>query len=85
MRALGIGSRSMSTCHPCIWLRHRNIDEWYRTKIILHSLIRKFEFKLAISKEQITVRSDVVTRTFVKGQEGKGPQLPVVLSLAKDS
>jgi hypothetical protein len=53
-----------------------------RTKIILHALISTFEFELAVPKEEMGLKSGIVTRPVVKSQMEKGTQLPLFVRMA---
>lgn len=58
----------------------------YRTKILLHALITKFAFDLAVPVEDIVKKSAAVTRPMVKGELEKGAQMPMMVSVvAEDS
>jgi hypothetical protein len=48
---------------------------------MLHALITKFEFRLAVPKDDIVSGSGQVTRAFVRGREQEGPRLPVLIRL----
>jgi hypothetical protein len=50
---------------------------------MLHALITKLEFRLAVSKEDIIQGSANITRALLRGHEEEGPQLPVLMTLAK--
>lgn len=50
-------------------------------KCLLFTLIRSFEFSLAVPKEDIYVRLATVQRPGVVGKEAEGPQLPLVLKV----
>jgi hypothetical protein len=50
-------------------------------KCLLFTLIRSFEFSLAVPEKSICRRSSVITRPLVKGEEEKGYQLPLVVKL----
>lgn len=43
----------------------------------------KFEFRLAVSKEDVVPGSAQITRALLRGREEEGPQLPVLMTLAK--
>ena len=51
----------------------------YRMKVILFTLIRSFEFKLAVSVEDIEKRSNLGLKPYVKGEYEKGPQMPLLV------
>lgn len=48
-------------------------------KALLFTLVRAFEFELAVPAEEIFGRSAVVTRPYVKSEKDKGAQLPLRL------
>lgn len=48
-------------------------------KAILFTLVRSFEFELAVSPEEITRRTPTVTRPEVKSEPQKGGQLPMII------
>lgn len=48
-------------------------------KAILFTLLRSFEFELAVSPEEITRRTPTVTRPEVKSEPQKGGQLPMII------
>ncbi|KAL5498061.1 hypothetical protein ACEPAH_2992 [Sanghuangporus vaninii] len=53
----------------------------YEMKALLFTLIRNFEFSLAIPAEGIIKRSLVVTRPYIKGEEDKGAQMPLLVKV----
>lgn len=46
-------------------------------KALLFTLVRSFEFELALQKEAITKLPGIVDRPFLKGEEAKGAALPL--------
>ena len=48
-------------------------------KALLFTLIRSFEFSLAVPAEDIEKRSGIVMRPYVKGEYEKGSQLPLIV------
>ncbi|KZT02793.1 cytochrome P450 [Laetiporus sulphureus 93-53] len=48
-------------------------------KALLFTLVRAFEFKLAVPADEIIVRSTVVRRPLVRGEPQKGIQMPMIL------
>jgi hypothetical protein len=48
-------------------------------KVILFTLIRSFEFKPAVPVEDIEKRSSFGLKPYVKGEEDKGPQMPLIV------
>ena len=46
-------------------------------KALLFTLVRSFEFELAVAPENIEKRSMVVTRPYLKGERDKGAQMPL--------
>ncbi|KAL5478249.1 hypothetical protein ACEPAI_2433 [Sanghuangporus weigelae] len=53
----------------------------YEMKALLFTLIRNFEFSLAVPAERITKRSLVVTRPYIKDEEDKGAQMPLLVKV----
>jgi len=49
----------------------------FEMKCLLFTLIRSFEFSLAVPKESIKKKAAIVQRPFVIGEEKKGPQMPL--------
>ena len=56
-----------------------------RMKALLFTLVRAFEFSLAIPVEKIEKRSNVVTRPYVVDDKGAGSQMPLILKVYRDS
>jgi hypothetical protein len=50
-----------------------------RAKIILHALIISLSFELAVPKDDIFPRTQMVTRSFVKSEKEKGAQMPLIV------
>ena len=48
-------------------------------KAILFTLIRSFEFQLAIPAEEFTKRSMVVTRPYLKSEKNGRAQMPLLV------
>lgn len=48
-------------------------------KALLFTLIRSFEFELAVPSEQITRKTAIVTQPEVKSEPTKGGQLPMII------
>ncbi|EJD01989.1 cytochrome P450 [Fomitiporia mediterranea MF3/22] len=61
--------------HSCIGYRFAV----YEMKAILYTLIRRFEFSLAVPAESIELRSLAITRPFVHGE--KGAQMPLMVKV----
>jgi len=59
----------------CIGLRFALVE----MKALLFTLIRAFEFELAVPKEDITRKASIVTRPVVKSQMEKGNQMPMII------
>jgi cytochrome P450 len=56
------------------------LTELFRMKIILHVIISKFEFRLAVDPSHVGKKTGTVTqRPVIKGREAEGPQLPVLV------
>lgn len=54
-------------------------------KALLFTLVRTFEFELAVSPEEIEKRSMVVTRPYLRGQKQAGAQMPLSVKLYEAS
>ena len=54
-------------------------------KALLFTLVRAFEFNLAIPVEKIEKRSNVVTRPYVVDDKGAGSQMPLIVKVYRDS
>ncbi|KAG7086399.1 hypothetical protein E1B28_002354 [Marasmius oreades] len=50
-------------------------------KALLFTLIRAFEFELAVPVEDLGKKTSIVQRPFVKSEEQKGSQLPLIVKL----
>lgn len=48
-------------------------------KVLLFTLIRSFEFELAVSADEIIGRATVMRRPLVRSEREKGPQLPLLV------
>lgn len=55
----------------------------YEMKALLFTLLRSFEFELAIPAEKITKRSLVVTRPYIRGEEKTGARMPLIVRLCE--
>ncbi|KAI5116592.1 hypothetical protein M0805_005187 [Coniferiporia weirii] len=53
----------------------------FEMKALLFTLLRTFEFELALPVADIERRSFVVTRPYIKGQKDAGPQMPLIVKL----
>jgi hypothetical protein len=51
----------------------------YRIKALLFTLVRAFEFELAVSAEDIVRKSGVVGRPVIASNPAAGPQLPLLI------
>ena len=54
-------------------------------KALLFTLVRAFEFSLAIPVEKIEKRSNVVTRPYVVDDKVAGSQMPLIVKVYRDS
>ncbi|KAL0070419.1 hypothetical protein AAF712_002250 [Marasmius tenuissimus] len=61
----------------CIGFRFALVE----MKALLFSLVRTFEFELAVPVEEITKRTSIVQRPHLKSEEQKGGQLPLLVKL----
>ncbi|KIY48883.1 cytochrome P450 [Fistulina hepatica ATCC 64428] len=61
--------------HACIGYRFSLIE----TKAILFTLLRSFEFELAVSADDIVKKSTIVTRPVLRGEPKAGAQLPMLI------
>lgn len=50
-------------------------------KALVYTLVRTFEFELAVSPDMIVKHSAIVQRPLIRGQETKGGQMPMVVRL----
>ncbi|PVG01516.1 cytochrome P450 [Serendipita vermifera] len=48
-------------------------------KALLYYLVRSFEFELAVRPEDVSKKELIVTRPFLRYEEEKGPQLPMII------
>jgi hypothetical protein len=53
-----------------------------RIKALLFTLVRTFEFELAMEPEDIIRKSGIVGRPFIASNPSAGPQLPLLIRLA---
>ncbi|KAI0252854.1 cytochrome P450 [Lactifluus subvellereus] len=65
--------------HACIGYRFSIIE----TKALLFSLVRSFDFELAVPRSDITRQTMIVARPFLASDTDKGPQLPLILRRVK--
>ena len=52
-------------------------------KALLFTLVRAFEFELAVPVEEITRRISIVQRPMVKSEMEKGAQMPLTVGYSK--
>ncbi|KAH9980693.1 cytochrome P450 [Russula compacta] len=64
--------------HACIGYRFSVIE----MKALLFTLVRGFEFELALPAEDIVRKSAIVGRPVIASNPGAGPQLPLLIRLA---
>jgi len=69
----------LSGSHACIGFRVALVQ----MKAMLFTLVREFNFELAISAEDIGRRSNIVGRPYMCSDPGSGSQLPLLISPAK--
>lgn len=74
-------SRSTSSCRYFLWLVTASLTLFQRMKALLFTLVRAFEFELAVPANDIEKRTLTVTRPYLKG--GKA-QMPLRMKLCKD-
>lgn len=55
----------------------------HRMKALLFTLIRSFEFSMVFAPESFQKRSFVVTRPYLRGEEKKGAQMPLMVKLCE--
>lgn len=63
------------------------IDVWLiepRMKSLFFTLVTTLRFESAVDPETVMREVLVVTRPFIKGEEGKGAQLPMYVSLVDE-
>ncbi len=77
MLALDIDTLCLSS--SCLALHSSQTDNRFigRMKALLFSLVRSFEFELAVPKEEIISRISIVQKPYLKGQVDLGSQLPL--------
>lgn len=51
----------------------------FRIKALLFTLVRAFEFELAITPEDIGRKTNIVGRPYVISDPDEGPQLPMLV------
>lgn len=51
----------------------------FRFKALVFTLIRAFEFNLAVSREDIAKKATIVMRPIVKSEADKGNQMPMLM------
>ncbi len=61
---------------------HLLIDYFRRIKAILFTLVRTFEFDLALQPEDIERKTGIVGRPIIASNPSAGPQLPLLIRLA---
>jgi hypothetical protein len=54
-----------------------------RTKILLHALVSRFAFELAVPASEMSAHTEVVTRPLWKNESEKGPQVPLFIRRAE--
>jgi hypothetical protein len=59
-------------------------DYVYRIKALLFTLLRTFEFELAIEPADIIRKTGIVGRPLIASNPSAGPQLPLLIRLAND-
>lgn len=52
-----------------------------RMKALVYTLVRTFEFDLAVSPDMIVKHSAIVQRPLIRGEESKGGQMPMFVKL----
>ncbi|KDQ54054.1 hypothetical protein JAAARDRAFT_160991 [Jaapia argillacea MUCL 33604] len=67
--------------HACIGFRFSVVE----TKAILFTLLRAFEFELAVPKEDVIKKATIVQRPFIKSATDKKSQLPMFVGAYKGS
>ncbi|KAH9972118.1 cytochrome P450 [Lactifluus volemus] len=65
--------------HACIGYRFAIIE----IKALLFTLVRSFDFELAVPSSDVTRRTVIVTRPLLSSDTEKGPQLPLILRAVK--
>ncbi|KAI0033894.1 cytochrome P450 [Vararia minispora EC-137] len=71
----------LAGAHACIGFRF-SIAE---AKAVLYTLVRQFEFGLAMPPDDIVRKFNVVSRPFIDGNIEAGPQLPMLVRPIKDA
>ncbi|KZV72431.1 cytochrome P450 [Peniophora sp. CONT] len=66
--------------HACIGFRFALAE----AKAILFTMVRNFEFELAVAPDEIVRKSHIVGRPFINGQESARGQLPLLIRPIKD-
>lgn len=69
------------------WLpfRHRVVSAWTcvlsksKMKALLFTLIWAFQFFMAVPEDEMIVGSGTIQRPKVRSEQGKGPQLPLIV------
>jgi len=61
----------------CIGYRFSIIE----MKALIFTLVRTFEFSMAISDDKFEKRSDVVTRPYIKDDQEAGAQMPLIVKV----
>jgi cytochrome P450 len=64
--------------HACIGYRFSVIE----IKALLFTLLRTFEFELALEPDDITRKTGIVGRPLIASNPSAGPQLPLLIRLA---
>lgn len=49
-------------------------------KALLFTLVRAFEYELAVKPEDVTKRSSIVQRPIILSELGKGNQMPLLIT-----
>ncbi|KAI5114800.1 hypothetical protein M0805_003828, partial [Coniferiporia weirii] len=57
----------------------------FEMKALLFTLLRTFEFELAVSAADFERRSFVVAHPYIKDQKDAGPQMPLIVKLHRRS
>lgn len=73
------------------WVHHNNTGvscyniefAFFRFKALVFTLVRAFEFELAVPKEQVTKKSLVVVKPVIIGRGEKGNQMPMFIRPAR--
>ena len=50
-------------------------------KALVYTLVRTFDFELAVSPDMIVKHSAIVQRPLIRGEESKGGQMPMLVKL----